>query len=185
MGSGARDMNERTFIYDSLSHANGHEAPVPTPSRPQPIIEYGLMAVPAEILLHDRIVRRIRRAMGVLLQSVRHGPVVGKKLEAGVVVWMVGPRDELVPIPALHDLIVTDNVWLVCGRHGRVVGFAHEVLAEHVEAVVDVFFQEGIVLECVRLSERLADDFLLISSAASPRFSTSYRVPDSGAGGRP
>ena len=98
--------------------------------------------------------------MRILLQRMRHGPVIRKELETSIVILMMGPGNELVPIPTLHDLIVTYGVRHVGRRHGRVVGLAHEVLTEHVETVIDVVLPRRPQLERFRVFERPADDFL-------------------------
>lgn len=128
------------------------------------IIIHQLVPVPSKVLLHHSMVWRILRTRRILFQRVRHGSLIRKESETSVVIWMVGPGNELGPIATLHDLIVPYGVRLIGRRHGRVVGFAHEVLTEHVETVVDVFSLRRPQLELFRVFESPADDFCSSSS---------------------
>ena len=98
--------------------------------------------------------------------------------------WVVRPRNKLTPIPALHDLVIANDMWLIGGRHGGVVCFAHEVLTKHVETVVDVFIRQCVLLISFGVFECHADDFLRTSLDAAPWYSSGCSIPDSGADGR-
>ncbi len=97
-----------------------------------------------KILIGNRPVRRAFIAKRELLERVRHAAVVAQHAEACVPLGLLRPRDQPVPIAALPDLAVPNLVEFVYGRHRRIIGEAHEVLPQRVDAVVEVLrFNDG------------------------------------------
>ena len=75
---------------------------------------------------------------------------------------MLRPQSQFLPVPTLHHLIVSDSV---VGRrygHGRIICFAHDVLSECVEAVVDMLVGDGKFLAFFAGVVRASDDFLVL-----------------------
>nr|POE94369.1 hypothetical protein CFP56_16609 [Quercus suber] len=96
------------------------------------------MPVLLEIRFHRAPERRIVRAEREPLDAVDHRLVLVDVAMAGVALRLLGPRDQLVEVHALRLLPVAERVPAPRRRHGRVVGVAHEVLPQRVEAVPDV-----------------------------------------------
>ena len=102
------------------------------------------MSPQLKILIGNRPVRRALIAICKLLERVRHLAIVAQHTEACVPLGLLRPRDQPVPIAALPHLAVPNLVEFVYGRHRRIIGEAHEVLPQRVDAVVEVLrFNDG------------------------------------------
>ncbi len=67
-----------------------------------------------------------------------HTAVIAEHLEARLALRALRPGNERIPVFAFALLPVADLVSLLNRGHGCVVGPAHDVLTQDVEAVVDV-----------------------------------------------
>ncbi len=89
--------------------------------------------------------------------------VIAGHLEARFTLGTLRPGNERIPVFAFALLPVADLVPFLYGWHGRVVGPAHDILAEDVEAVVDVVLVDELFFAGVRDEELVvgvADVFL-------------------------
>ena len=96
------------------------------------------MPILFKVCFCHRIILRVLIAERKFLQGIWNLAIVIEHPKACVPFRLLGPSHQLVPIPALPYLSVADLVYGVDGGHQSVIGQAHEILAECVEAVVKV-----------------------------------------------
>jgi hypothetical protein len=103
------------------------------------LLEHVPMAVNVEISLHSRTILRVLLAKCVPLEVVRNFFIVIDHPVTRVSLRIGSPLDKLVPVTALHDLVVAKST-LFDRRHKGVVGRAHDVLPQSVKAMVYVLY---------------------------------------------
>jgi len=120
----------------------------------------GLMTVPIKVCFHHGIVGGVRGAESILLENMVHALIVADDLVAAISYWVSSPCKKSVPILALHDLVFTDDVGLLNRRHWRIVGLAHDILSNRVQAMPNMFHDFPVVAFAAReVLECPTDDF--------------------------
>jgi len=96
------------------------------------------MPVLFKVCFCHRIILRILFAEREFLQGVWDLAIVIEHAKACMPFRLLSPSHQLVPIPALPCLSVANLVYGVDSWHQGVIGQAHDILTECVEAVVKV-----------------------------------------------
>ena len=96
------------------------------------------MSMFGKIFLHRLPIHRPGLAVPEFLERVGDGVIIVQHVVASIALGLLCPGYEAIPVTALAHLALADVV--VCGDagHRRVVGQAHQVLAQDHEAVVEV-----------------------------------------------
>lgn len=118
------------------------------------------MTVFCKVLFSYGEILRVSIAKRKLFQRVRHLTIVIEHAETSVPFWLLRPRYQLFPVPALPHLPIPNLVDGVDGRHRAIICYTHEVLTQGVEAVVEVSGRHHLVVTTQEVRIRLAHGFL-------------------------
>ena len=130
-----------------------------------------------KIRLHRRIILRALITKRKTLDPVLDATVVVNLPVARVPPGRPDPRQQLAEVLTLHNLAVAEPVSQLEGRHRRVVGLAHDVLPQRVDAVHQVAVRDALPLRAALLEvgERAVEQFLLCVSLC-PRLAVPLKV---------
>lgn len=147
------------------------------------------MPVFLEILAHCRVVLTIRRTEGIALNAMDDRLVVGQSLVAGIAFRRLRPGHELIKVLALHQLAFSTTIQQLKRWHGGIIGLAHQILSQGIEAVFDMRSGDRAFLSGPEFMVRVAHKFLveksrMSASTPSMKCCDGYS-PDSGVDGTP
>jgi hypothetical protein len=113
-----------------------------------------------EIRLLKRIVGRVLWTIAVHLNLVLDAAIVREAMIAGMTLRLPRPLDQIVEIAAHAYLSVSNLVGQIGHGHGRVIGVAHDVLAQRIKTVVYVPRVDLRSVSSLKIGVRFAHCFL-------------------------
>lgn len=106
-----------------------------------------------EVLLHDWVIRRICRTELVSFEAVDNGLVVVHNGETSVLLRRLCPSNKFIPIAAFHNLAFPHAVLHHTDWHRGIVGSAHYILSDSVEAMIHVTWANVLVISTFVVDE--------------------------------
>lgn len=125
------------------------------------------MSVFLEILAHRRVVLTILRTEGIALNAMDDRLVVGQSLVASIAFRCLRPGYQLIEVLALHLLSFSTTIQQLKRWHGGIIGLAHQILSQGIEAVFDMRSGDRALLSGPKLMVRVAHEFLVDKSKMS------------------
>lgn len=108
----------------------------------------------------NRVVWWILGTKCMTLKAVWYGPIVIEHPVASIPFWVVRPGNKLTPVPALENLTVSNVVRDLWCWHGSIICFAHNILSETIQAVMNVRGSDNLFIATLIVDKGSSHQFL-------------------------
>lgn len=119
-----------------------------------------LVAVLFKIGGLNRVVWWVLGTKRMTLKAVWYGSIVIEHPVASIPFWVVRPGNKLIPVPTLENLTVSNVVRDFWRWHGSIICFAHNILSETIQAVMNVRGSDNLFIITLIVDKGSSHQFL-------------------------